>query len=107
MTVRGREKVGDAEAWVVDAVPAEGSPLAFFFDAASGLPLRIDSSRDVGTGSPVTVQAFFEDYRAVDGIKVPFVLRQVTPMFSMTIRMTEVKHNVTLDEKMFKKPGLQ
>jgi hypothetical protein len=106
LTVRGREKVGTSDAWAVDAVPAEGSPVVFYFDVESGLPVRMDSTRDTPQG-PIAVQAFLDDYRVVDGIKVAHVLRQVTPMFTMTMRLTEVKHNVTLDDKMFKKPGGQ
>jgi hypothetical protein len=105
MTVRGREKVGAADAWVVDAVPAEGTAVVFYFDAESGLPLRMDSSQDTPQGA-MLIQAYLEDYRVVDGVKVAHTLRQVTPMFTMTMRLTEVKHNVTLDDKMFKKPGL-
>jgi hypothetical protein len=104
MTIRGREKVGTADAWVVDAVPAEGSPVVFFFDAESGLPLRMDSTQDTPQGA-IQIQAYLEDYRVVDGVKVAHTLRQVTSMFTMTMRLTEVKHNVTLDDKMFKKPG--
>lgn len=104
MTVRGKEKVGTADAYVIDAVPAEGSPVTFFFDAETGLPLRMDTTRDSPQG-PLQVQSYLEDYRVVDGVKVAFVMRQVTTMFSMVMRLTEVKHNVTLDDKMFKKPG--
>jgi hypothetical protein len=104
LTVRGREKVGTSDAWVVDAVPAEGSPVVFYFDVESGLPVRMDATRESPQGA-IPVQAYLEDYRAIDGVKVAHVLRQVTPMFTMTMRLTEVKHNVTLDDKMFKKPG--
>jgi hypothetical protein len=105
MTVRGREPFGTSSAWVVDAVPAEGNPVAFYFDTESGLLVRMDASRQGPDGSPMQVQAYVEDYRVVDGVKVPFVMRQVTSMFTMVMRLVEVKHNVTLDDKMFKKPG--
>jgi hypothetical protein len=105
MTVRGRETVGTRDAIVVDAVPAEGSPSAFFFDAENGLMIRTDTSRTSPEGE-VQIQAFMEDYRVVDGVNMPHTVRQVTPQFTMVIRITEVKHNVTLDDKMFKKPGL-
>ncbi len=106
LTVRGREKVGASDAWVVDAVPAEGSPVVFYFDVESGLPVRMDVTRDSPQGQ-IPVQSYLEDYRAVDGVKVAHVMRQVTSMFTMTMRLSEVKHNVTLDDKMFKKPGGQ
>ena len=105
MTVRGREKVGTMDCWVIDAVPVEGSPSAFFFDMESGLMVRTDSTRESPMG-PMQVQAYFEDFRAVDGVKVPHLMRQVSSMFTMVLKISEVKHNVTLDDKMFKKPGL-
>ncbi len=105
MTVRGRERVGTRDAIVVDAVPADGSPTTFFFDAENGLMIRTDTSR-TGPEGQLQIQAFMEDYRVVDGINMPHTVRQVTPQFTMVIRITEVKHNVTLDDKMFKKPGL-
>lgn len=104
LTVRGREKVGASDAWVVDAVPAEGSPVVFYFDVESGLPVRMDATRESAQGQ-IQVQSYLEDYRAIDGVKVAHVMRQVTSMFTMTMRLSEVKHNVTLDDKMFKKPG--
>lgn len=106
LTVRGKDKVGAVDAWVVDAVPADGSPVVFYFDAESGLPLRMDATRDSPQGA-IPVQAYLEDYRVIDGVKIAHTLRQVTPMFTMVMRLTEVKHNVTLDDKMFKKPGGQ
>ena len=106
LTVRGREKVGASDAWVVDAVPAEGSTVVFYFDVESGLPVRMDSTQETPQGQ-IPVQSYLEDYRVVDGVKVAHTMRQVTPMFTMTMRLTEVKHNVTLDDKMFKKPGGQ
>ncbi len=105
MTVRGREKVGTMDTIVIDAVPVDGAPAAFFFDVDTGLIVRHDATRESPQG-PVQVQVFFDDFRVVDGIKMPFVMRQVTSMFSMVIRIAEIKHNVTLDDQMFKKPGL-
>ena len=106
LTVRGREKVGTSDAWVVDAVPAEGAPVVFYFDVESGLPVRMDATRDTPQG-PIQIQSYLDDYRVVEGVKVAHTLRQVTSMFTMTMRLSEVKHNVTLDDKMFKKPGGQ
>lgn len=104
LTIRGREKVGTSDAWVVDAVPAEGAPVVFYFDVESGLPVRMDATRDTPQG-PIQMQSYLDDYRVIDGVKVAHTLRQVTSMFTMTMRLSEVKHNVTLDDKMFKKPG--
>ena len=42
-----------------------------------------------------------EDYREIDGIKVPFVLRSEGPVRVVT-RLTEIKHNVPIEDTKFK-----
>jgi hypothetical protein len=48
---------------------------------------------------------FFEDYRVADGVKVAYLLKQVTPAFTLNIKLDEVKHNVPIDDAKFKKPS--
>lgn len=106
LEVTGREQVGDKQTVVVVGTPTEGSPTTFYFDANSGLLLKSSGSRESPQG-PVTFEAYFEDYRDQDGIKQPFLIRQVTPMFSMVIRVTSMKHNVPVSDSVFSKPGIQ
>ncbi|MDT7604779.1 MAG: carboxyl-terminal processing protease [Acidobacteriota bacterium] len=84
MVLLGRERVGDADANVVEATPPRGFPSKFYFDAQTGLLLRQDS-------------IYFEDYRAVDGIRIPFRIR--SPL--ITIKLKDVKHNVAIDDATF------
>ncbi|HVG29141.1 MAG TPA: S41 family peptidase [Pyrinomonadaceae bacterium] len=84
MIFKGTEQVGGAEAYVVEATPARGLPTTLYFDASTGLLLRRDS-------------VYYEDYREVDGVKLPFVTRTGTA----TIRLREVKHNVAVDDAAF------
>ena len=77
-----------------------------FVITATRLPRDVSEAACPGS-SAIAVQAYLEDYRVVDGVKIAHTMRQVTPMFTMVMRLTEVKHNVTLDDKMFKKPGGQ
>jgi len=104
LEVKGKEKVGDKDAYVVLATPKEGTPVKLYFDAQSWLLLKDDQERETPEGK-VPTQTFYEDYREVDGIKMPFKLRQVNPMFEMVIAFTEIKHNGTIDETKFKKPA--
>jgi hypothetical protein len=62
----------------------------FYFSAATGLLVRQNN-------------LYFEDYREVDGLKIPFVTRQeeVIGRFSTVVRLTDVKHNVPIDESKF------
>jgi hypothetical protein len=104
MTVTGREKVGEREAFVINAAPPDGEPARLYFDVESGLLLRQVVTRQSPQG-PVIIDATLEDYRPVDGVKRPFVIRQVTPQFKAVIRFTEIKHNVAFDDAIFKKPS--
>jgi carboxyl-terminal processing protease len=84
MLLKGKEDVGGAEAYVVEATPVAGSPSKLYFDARTGLLVRRDAT-------------YFEDYREVDGVKLPFRVRDD---FSV-ITLTDVKHNLPLDDTRF------
>ena len=105
LVVTGRERVGSRDAYVVLATPAEGSPTRMFFDVESGLMLRQSMTRESPQG-PIDVDVYLEDVRDVEGVKQPFVVRQVTQQFTVVFRLTEVKYNVPLDDAMFKRPGM-
>ena len=106
ITVKGMEKVGDKDAYVLTATPAEGAAETWYFDAASGLLTRMDLERESPQGK-MAVQVFQEDYKEVDGIKIPHTMRQVTSAFTIVIKLDEVKHNVAIDETKFNKPTAQ
>ncbi len=106
LVVKGKEKVGGAETIVVEATPAEGSPEKYYFDAATGLLLRHDTERESPQGK-MAIETTFEDYRAVDGVQVFHTMKQNTPAFAVTIKLTEVKHNVAIEDAKFAKPAGQ
>ncbi len=105
MNVTGRDTVNGRPAIVIDAIPEQGSPVKIFFDSETGLILKQAGSRETPEG-PITFESFYDDYRPIDGIKQPHTLRQVTSRFTSVIRITEMKHNVPVDDALFKKPGL-
>ncbi len=106
LVVKGKEKVGSAETIVVEATPAEGAPEKYYFDAATGLLLRHDTERESPQGK-MAIETSFEDYRAVDGVQVFHTMKQNTPAFAITIKLTEVKHNVAIEDAKFAKPAGQ
>jgi hypothetical protein len=103
---KGKEKVGDHETYVILATPAEGAPVTMYFDTQTGLIARTDLILETPEGR-VPVEITAEDYREVDGIKMPFTALQKTPMASVVIKLTEVKHNVAIDDAKFNKPAAQ
>jgi zinc protease len=104
LVVKGTEKVGSSEAYVVEATPAEESPEKFYFDVKTGLLIRHDAERESPQGKMAT-ERYFEDYKPIDGVSFPHTLKQVLPMFAITIKFTEVKNNTEIEETKFNKPA--
>jgi hypothetical protein len=104
--VKGTNKVGLSDVYVVEATPTEGALEKFYFDVKTGLLTRHDAERD-GPQGIMAIERYFEDYKSVDGVNVPHTLKQVTPMFAVTLKFTEVKNNTEIEETKFNKPAAQ
>lgn len=105
-TVTGTEKIGDRDTYVVEAARAGGDPDRMYFDVKTGLALRLISKRHTSEGVSA-YQEDLEDYREVDGIKLPFIVHQSIAKPALTVTFTEVRHNVELDDKEFSKPAAE
>lgn len=106
LTVTGSDKAGDHDVYVVEAASGQGDPDKLLFDKNSGLLVRSVLTQHAPQGA-VTVQEELTDYRDVDGVKMPFSIRQTTPQVEFTIKVTEVHHNVPFDDAQFSKPAAQ
>lgn len=104
LEVTGKEKVGDSEAYVLTGTPTEGKPEKLYFDINSGLLTRMDIEIESPQGA-MAFQVFLQDYKPVDGVKVPFTLRRESEAFGMVIKYTDVKHNVAVEDTKFNKPA--
>lgn len=103
MTLQSQEKVGQHNTYVIEADPGDGSLRRMYFDTESGLMLRSVVERDAPEGR-AAFDLLLEDYRDVDGIKIPFTAHGMTPNAEYVIKLTEVKHNVPLEDAKFAKP---
>jgi carboxyl-terminal processing protease len=84
LVLDGKAMVGASQANVIQATTADGLPVKLYFDIATGLLVRRDDT-------------FFEDFREVDGVKVPFTVRD---SYSV-ITLSRVEHNVSFDDASF------
>ena len=103
MNLSGKEKVDGHDALIVDARGADGSEDKLYFDMQSGLLLRKDSTRQTPQGATV-IKNYLEDYRSIDGIKMPYTYRQENSQFTATIRIKEVRHNTPISDAEFNVP---
>lgn len=101
----GKDKIGDRDVFIIGGRTVDNKRERLFFDAESGLLLR----RITYTETPIGVipeQIDFEDYRDVDGVKLPFTVRvsSVEPGLVSTRKYTEIKLNVPVDNSKFNMP---
>ncbi|MDX6711900.1 MAG: photosynthetic reaction center cytochrome c subunit [Blastocatellia bacterium] len=106
MRVVGRDKIGDHMAYVVVSQPSEHISTRMYFDTESGLLLRVVNSVDTPIAR-IPQQTDFEDYRDVDGVKIPFTIRQTNldAHSSYVRKFSEVKANVPVADSTFAKPA--
>jgi hypothetical protein len=98
---KGKESIGKREAFRLEARRG-GNPKRWYFDVESGLLLRTEvrSSED-----KLLNREDYEDYRAVDGIQIPFITRQIErDGTEIIINLSVVTHNAPIDEAKFDKP---
>jgi hypothetical protein len=107
LTLTGTEKVGDRDTYVVEAAVAEGSaPTKMYFDSHTGLLLRqLRQSHDAD--GVADLREDLEDYRDLDGIKMPFTSHQTNGDTTYTTTISEVHHDLDLDDSEFAKPAAQ
>ena len=99
-TVIGKDRVHEADAYVIQAKPVEGPVEKLFFDVRTGLLVRRYLETDTGLGK-LPLQTDYEDYRDVDGIKQPFLIRWSMPGRSWGRKIDEIKQNVQLEDAKF------
>lgn len=100
LTVVGRVAIDNAEAYVVAATPANGTPEKLFFDTRTGFLVRRYTESDTALGK-LPLQMDLKDYRAVDGIKQPFMIEWSMPGRIWGRKVDEVKQNVAVDDAKF------
>jgi hypothetical protein len=108
VAVAGKEKVGEVDTYLVTEISPEGTREKFFFDALTGLLLRryVEEQTILGWFS---IQADFGDYREVEGVKIPFVVRWSSAGDAWGIRTSfrvlEVHQNVPIEDAKFDHPS--
>ncbi len=101
--LRGTEKVGDRDVYVVVGRREGKPPLRLYFDEQSGLLLRLVRYGETPLGRLPT-QIDYADYRDENGVKIPLRWTLARPSGRFTIQVSEVMQNVPVDEAKFAKP---
>ena len=105
LSFAGTDKINDREVYVLRGATADNKRHRLYFDRETGLLLRrVITTPTVLANIPEQID--FEDYRAVDGMKLPFTIRitSIDSFFSSTRTFSEIKLNAAVDDPKFKKP---
>jgi|GEM_PF-47197 len=103
--MQGRvEQLGEDEtkhAHVLNILPQGGRPVTFYLDKATSLPLRLERREAERIRT-----TYFSDWRDVDGLKMPYQLRQTVGegTHNLVLTIQEVRLNVPLSPGEFEKP---
>jgi hypothetical protein len=104
VSLAGKEMVGDRSAFVLEVTPKTGPKARSWVDAETYLVLKTAVTVDAPPIGAVEQIMEFGDYRTVDGVKVPFLVKSMNSVQTVTGVLTDVKHNVEIDEALFRRP---
>ncbi len=109
LAYKGTGKVGEEEAYVLESKPSSSSKEKFLFSRKSGLLLQQESEFQGPQGVATSVVVQPRDYKTSEGLKYPSELKlKLTTgdqSFEFTIRVSDVKYNVDIDDTKFAKPS--
>jgi zinc protease len=98
-------RLSGREVRVVEGKPAKGPAERLYFDVENGLLLRWDMARKQNSrGGRVFVKVHLDDYKDVDGLKVPHKVRFAFESFNFIVQVEKLENNVEIDDAIFRKP---
>jgi hypothetical protein len=104
VSLAGKEKAGDRDAYVLVFEPSAGSPVRTYIDAENYLPIMTRVKTNLPQVGELEQTSLTSDYREADGVKVPYKIEVSSAVQSFTIVVTKVENNVPIDDKVFVKP---
>ncbi|HKR60946.1 MAG TPA: tetratricopeptide repeat protein [Pyrinomonadaceae bacterium] len=112
----GKSKIGFREVYVLELQPRSGNAEKLYLDAETYLPVRMNVFRmgpqagvPAAAQTAVPVEIYYDDWRAVDGVKYPFRIGQTSRMsngqnVTLSFNVMEIRHNVPVSASLFDPP---
>lgn len=114
----GKTMVGDRVAYELTNRNFPDAVSEMYFDVETGMLLKFTSYRPGLPYLPMFAryyvpfsnnsnwaETYLEDYREVNGVRLPFLVRQHIHRYWITTLITDFKTNVSIDPSVFEKPG--
>jgi hypothetical protein len=108
IALEGTDEVEGHEAYRLKVTLPSGTSHHVWIDTQSFLDIKNDRKSNNEFGQSGTVSIFYRDYRAVDGLKLPFVIESGARSGKATDKMVidKILLNPPLDDALFAKPTL-
>ena len=102
----GRQQVDGTSVDVLRATRSDGRIERLYFSSQSHLPLRVDMWEEGPEGERVPGESYLarfllSDYKARDGILVPYTIRRERPNSIAIYKWKTVQHNTQIDAAVF------
>jgi predicted Zn-dependent peptidase len=94
------EDVDGKPAYKVQVTNPAGTATIEFYDVATGLKVRTVSTQETQMG-PMTVSASYGNYQDVEGVKIPFSLKQQTGPQTMDMKVVSAELNSGISDEVF------
>jgi hypothetical protein len=108
MQVVGKAKVGDRDAYVaLMRTRPSAKASKYYFDAQTGLRIAEESENPAPNGQLEKTMTYYEDYRAVGGVQIPFRIRFASASVNFTITIENARANVAIGDAMFAMPAAE
>ena len=99
----GKQTVDGIDVFAIKLSRPNGKSETWFLDANTYLEYKCESEwADFGYGGPA--ESYFDDFRTVDGIVIPFFIERTFYQRNRMLQIEDIKFNVEVDEELFEFP---
>jgi hypothetical protein len=81
-----------------------GPRVRSWVDAETFMLLKTSVTVDAPGVGPIEQINEFSDFRTVDGVRVPFLVKSLNAVQSATATLTDIRHNAEIADASFAKP---
>jgi hypothetical protein len=101
---KGTEKVGERDAYVVSVQFPFGAEVTFYYDKETYLLLKDVSRHSAPSINNLLIPTFYDDYRTVGRVKLPFRFREEVPLAPPIVaefEITDYQLNYKAEDSLF------
>jgi hypothetical protein len=100
---KGKENLDGTDVFVLELTRKNGNVEKWFLDAKTYLELKCESQW-VDFTMPIPCETFFDDFREVDGLKIPFYLERTFGQRNRMLIIEKVELNPKFDKSILEMP---